>query len=129
MLRKDQANAAAESLRAQARARNNAQLTRRLGAFPELTALQPELRAQVLREAKRAIGRSWLAHAAALSWVAAYGATWYFLVPEGDKPSAVTVFALGATLPVPFFYSACVRRRIRRIVRSMAARPAGPSSQ
>jgi hypothetical protein len=120
MLRRDQGNAAAESLLAQARARSAARSDLHLRGFLELEALDPELRSQVLRQARRATARNWLVHAAALSWVAAYAATWYFLVPSGDKHSAATLFALGAVLPVPFFYNACARRQVCKILRSMA---------
>lgn len=123
MLTRDQANAAAQtaqSLLAQERAQNAARLNRALRGFPELEALAPELRLQALRAARRDVGRNWLIHAAALAWFAAYTSVWYFLVPAGDKHSAATVFALGATLPLPFFYGACVRGRIRRLVREIA---------
>jgi hypothetical protein len=120
MLTKEQANAAAESVLAQERARSAVRSNLSLRGFPDLEALAPELRPQVLREARREIRRSLLAHAAALSWVAAYASVWYFLVPAGDQHSAAAVFALAATLPLPFFYGACVRRRVRKLARSMA---------
>ncbi len=120
MITRNQASSIADALLAQERARSAARLGRRYRAFPELGSVEPEQRAQVVREANRAVLRSWVCHVAALSWVAWYALLWVFVVPLGDKHSALPVFALGATVPVPFFYGACVRRRVRRIVRSMA---------
>ncbi len=127
MVTRNQANSIADALLAQERARCAARLSRRYRAFPELESVEPEARAQVVREANRAVLRGWVYHLVALSWVAAYGLTWGFLVPVSDKHSALLVFALGATVPVPFFYGACVRREVRRIVRSMAI--SAPASQ
>ncbi len=121
MLTRDQANAAAETLLAQGRARNPVHFSPGLRGSREFEALEPELRLRVLRRAWRMVGRNWLLHVAALGWVAAYASAWYFLVPAGDQHSVLFVFALAATLPVPFFYAACVRRAIRKILRSMAA--------
>ncbi len=127
MVTRNQANSIADALLAHERARSAARLSRRYRAFPELKSVDPERRAQVVCEANRGVLRSWVCHLVALSWVAAYALTWVFLVPAGDKHSALPVFALGATVPVPFFYGTCVRRRVRRIVRSMSI--AAPVSQ
>jgi hypothetical protein len=121
MVTRNQANSIADAVLAQERARSAARLNRRYRSFPELDSVEPEHRAQVLRAANRAVTRNCLLHLAALSWVAAYALTWGFLVPQSDKHSAVAVFALGATVPIPFFYGACVRRQVRRIARSMVA--------
>ncbi len=125
MATRNQANNVADALLAQERARSAGRSSRRYQAFPELDSVEPERRAQVVREANRAVIRSWVSHLAALGWVAAYALAWGFLVPPGDQRSAVPVFALGATIPIPFFYSACVRRQVRRIVRSMAISTSG----
>ena len=127
MLTREQANAAAESVLAQERARSVVRSSLSLRGFPDLEALAPELRTQVLRDARRDVRYNLLAHVAALGWVAAYASVWYFLVPAGDKHSAAPVFALGATLPLPFFYGACVRRRVRTLVRSIVAAGASRS--
>ncbi len=119
MVTRNQANSIADALLAQERARSADRLSRRYRKFPELKWVEPERRAQVVCEANRAVLRSWVVHLAALSWVAAYALTWGFLVPSAEKHSALLVFALGATVPVPVFYGTCVRRRVRRIVRSM----------
>jgi hypothetical protein len=120
MVRRNQANSIADALLAQERARLAAHSSRRYWSFPELNAVEPERRPQVLRAANRAVTRNWLLHVVALSWVAAYASTWVFLVPQSDKHSVVPVFALGGTVPIPFFYGACVRRQVRRIARSLA---------
>jgi hypothetical protein len=121
MVTRNQANSIADALLAQERARSAARSSRRYWAFPELDMIEAERRAQVRREANRAVARNWLLHLAALSWIAAYALTWGFLVPAGDRHSALLVFMLGASVPIPFFYAACVRRRVRQIVRSMLA--------
>lgn len=126
MATRNQANSVADAVLAQERARSATRLSRRYWAFPELEAIEPERRPQVVREAQRAVARNWLCHLAALSWVAAYALTWGLLIPAGDKHSSLLVFALGATVPVPFFYGACTRSQVRRIARSMAVR--GPTS-
>jgi hypothetical protein len=120
MVTRNQANSIAGAVLAQERARSAARLSHRYWAFPELISIAPERRAQVVRQAQRAVARSWVCHLVALSWVAAYGLTWGFLVPSSDKPSALPVFALGAAVPVPFFYGACARRQVRQIARSIA---------
>jgi hypothetical protein len=120
MLTRDPANATAETVLAQGRARNAAHFNPGWRGLPELEMLEPELRLQVRRRARCAVSRNWLLHAGALGWVAAYVSAWYFLVPTDDQYSVLIVFALGAALPVPFFYSACMRRAIRKILRSMA---------
>jgi hypothetical protein len=119
MATRNQANSIADAVLAQERARG-ARLSRRYRDFPDLEAIEPERRAQVVRQAQRAVARNWLCHLAALSWVAAYALTWGFLIPAGDRRSALALFALGATVPIPFFYGACTRRQVRRIARSVA---------
>jgi hypothetical protein len=122
MVTRNQANNIADALLAEERARSTPRSGRRHWAFPELDSVEPAHRAQVLRVAYRSVMFSWPLHLVALGWIAAYALTWGFLVPEGDKHAAFPVFALGATVPIPFFYGACVRRQLRRIARSMAAR-------
>lgn len=128
MYTRDQADAAAENALTQERTRSAAYFSPGWRGLPELETLEPELRLRVLRRARRVVGRNWLLHAGALGWVAGYASAWYFLVPAGDQNSALTVFALGATLPVPFFYGACMRGAIRKILRSMAAAASGTAS-
>ncbi len=120
MVTRNQASSIADALLAQERARNADRLSRRYRNFPELKWVEPERRAQIVREANRGVLRSWVFHLVALSWVAAYALTWGFLVPAAERPNALLVFALGAAVPVPVFYRTCVRRRVRRIVRAMA---------
>jgi|SRR6185312_11472508 hypothetical protein len=119
MVTRNQASSIADDLLAQERARSAARASRRYWAFPELDLVAPERRAQVRREAARVVARSWLLHLVALAWVAAYAWAWSHLVPAGDRQSALPVFLLGATVPIPFFYAACARRQVRRIVRWM----------
>jgi hypothetical protein len=102
------------------RTRSAAHFSSSWRGYPELETLEPELRLRVLRKARRVVRRNWLLHGSALGWVAAYASGWFFLVPVDDQRSALTVFALGATLPVPFFYGACMGRAIRKTLRSMA---------
>jgi len=122
MVTRNEAKSVADALLAQERARGATRLSRRYWAFPELQAIEPDRRPEVLREAQRAVARNWLCHVAALGWIAAYALTWGLLIPAADKHSSLPVFALGATVPVPFFYGACTRRQVRRIARSLALR-------
>jgi hypothetical protein len=127
MATRNQANSIAEALLAQERARSATRLNRSYWDFPELEAIEPERRALVVREARRAVARNWVCHLVALNWVLAYALTWGFLIPAGDKHGALPVFALGATVPVPFFYGAWTRRQVRRIARSVAVSPSASS--
>jgi hypothetical protein len=124
MVTRNQSYSIADAVIARERARSAARWNHRHWAFPELDSFDLERRTQVLRQANGAVLRNWLAHLAALGWIAAYAAAWAFLIPEADKQSAVLVFALGATIPIPFFYAACIRRQVRRIARSVAMAPA-----
>lgn len=123
MLTRDQANATAETLLAQGRARNTAHFSPGWRGSPEFEALEPALRLRVLREARRAVSRNWLVHAGSLGWMAGYISAWYFLIPANDQYSALFVFVLAATLPVPLLYGACVSRAIRKVLRSMGTPP------
>jgi hypothetical protein len=118
---RNQANSIAGALLAQERARRATRASRRYWAFPELDLIEPERRAHVRREAARVVARSWLLHLVALSWVAAYVWAWGHLVPAADRQSALPVFMLAASVPIPFFYAACIRRQVRQIVRWMTA--------
>jgi hypothetical protein len=129
MVTRNQANSIADALLAQERARRATRASRRYWAFPELDLIEPERRAQVRREAGRVVARSWLLHLVAMSWVAAYAWAWSHLVPAADRQSALPVFMLGATVPIPFFYAACIRRQVRQIVRwTLASASSSPAS-
>jgi len=87
----------------------------------EINRLQPWMRAAVVHEASRAVGRNWIVRMGFLGWSVTWAAIWYFFVPEPTRNAQLVTLVLVVFFPQRVLYSSLVRLEIRRIARQLAS--------